>query len=403
MGLLIRPSTLIDGTGQVLEGMEVLTCDDRVTAVRRRESEPVGDAEVLDAPTATLMPGMIDLHMHVFQWGQRHDIPWEREPILEAGVRGVRNASALLDLGVTTARDVACRDNLSIQLRDLINAGAVRGPRFYASGTHIEVAGRADYFFKAIHVSGVEQTQAAARRQMRSGADWIKIMATSGVGGGTGSLVGEPGWQELTEEELRAAAVEAHAPGRHITAHAIGNAGVKAAIRAGIDCIEHGSFLDDEAIEMMLERDVSYVPTLIITRNLGEHGTERGFERNIVERAKRTLDAGFASVKRAYEAGVRIGTGSDVDLDETAAQEVRMLIEAGIPAMDALMATTRSAARTLYMEDELGTIETGKVADMILLGGNPIDDPTALDRVTHVIHNGRIAKAPGTPATSAIR
>lgn len=404
MDLLLRPATLIDGTGAALSGMEVLITGDRITAVRPRESESIEHAsvEVIDAPQATLMPGLIDLHMHVFQWGQRHDVSWDKESILEAGVRGVRNASALLDMGVTTARDVASRDNLSIQLRDLINAGVVRGPRFYASGTQLEASGRAAYFFKAIYINGPDEARAAARRQLRAGADWIKIMATSGVGGGTGSLVGDPGWQELTEEELHAAAVEAHGPGRHITAHAIGNAGVKAAIRAGVDCIEHGDFLDDEAIEMMLEHDVSYVPTLIITRNLGEHGAERGFERNIIERAKQTLDAGFESVRRAHQAGVRIGTGSDVDLDETAAQEVRMLIEAGISPMDALVATTRAAARIIYHQDDLGTVEPGKIADVVLLDGNPLDDPFALDRVTHVIHKGLVAKAPGKPVPSAI-
>lgn len=403
MALLIRPGTLIDGRGAAHTGMEVLTKADRISAVRRVDANALVDADVqvIDAPDKTLMPGMIDLHMHVFQWKQRHDIPWERESILEAGVRGVRNASELLDLGVTTARDVASRDNLSIQLRDLINAGVVRGPRFYASGTQLEAEGRAAYFFKALYINGVEEARKMARRQIRAGADWIKIMATAGVGGGSGSLVSEPGWQELTQEELAAAAAEAHAPGRHITAHAIGNAGIKAAIRAGLDCIEHGNYMDDEAIEMMVERDVSFVPTLIITRNLGEHGIERGFAPNIVERAKRTLDAGFESVRKAHAAGVRIGTGSDVDLDETAAQEVRMLIEAGIPPMDALIATTRAAARVLY-RDDLGTIEAGKVADIILLDGNPLDDPFALDRVTHVIHEGDLVKEPGASTPPAL-
>jgi imidazolonepropionase-like amidohydrolase len=403
MDLLIRPGAVIDGIGGIHDDVEILVRDRRIDAVRPRgQGEPGPGLEIVEAPGQTAMPGMIDLHMHVFQWEQPHDVPWGKESILDAGVRGVRNASALLDLGVTTARDVASRDNLSIQLRDLINAGVVRGPRFFASGTQLEAAGRAAYFFKAIYVNGPDEARAAARRQVRAGADWIKIMATAGVGGGTGSLISEPGWQELTEEELRAAAEVAHGPGRHITAHAIGNAGIKAAIRAGMDCIEHGSFLDDEAIEMMLERDVSFVPTLIITRNLGEHGTERGFERNIVERAKRTLEAGFESVRKAHAAGVRIGTGSDVDLDETAAQEVRMLIEAGLPPMEALKATTSAAARVLNLQDELGSIEAGKVADIILLDGDPLEDPFALDRVTHVVHDGRLMKAPGDAPPHAI-
>jgi imidazolonepropionase-like amidohydrolase len=349
---------------------------------------------VINAPDSTLMPGMIDLHMHLFQWGQDHHIPWQNESILEAGLRGIRNASALLDLGVTTARDVASRDNLSIQLRDLINAGAVRGPRYYATGTQLEATGRAAYFFPAIYINGPAEAQAAARRQMRAGADWIKIMSTSGVGGGTGKLVGEPGWQELTEEEIHAAVVEAHHPGRKITTHAIGLNGIKAALRAGVDCIEHGSFLDEEAVAMMVDRDVPMVPTMIITRNLADHGVERGFEKNIVERAKRTLESAMRSSMLAHRAGVRVATGSDVDLDETAAQEVRMLIEAGFTPMEAVLAATRVAATVLDLEDELGTVEQGKVADLILVEGNPLEDPLALDRVTHVIHNGELVKSP---------
>jgi imidazolonepropionase-like amidohydrolase len=397
MDLIIRPGRVIDCTGRPpAGGLEVAVSGGRITRIGPVQSD--GNARqataVVEAPSATLMPGMIDLHMHVFQWGQRHDVPWDQESILEAGIRGIRNASTLLDMGVTTARDVASRDNLSIQLRDLINAGVVRGPRFLASGTQLEASGRAAYFFRAIYINGADEARAATRRQLRAGADWIKIMATAGVGGGTGKLVSEPGWQELTEEEMRAAAVEAHGPGRKITAHAIGNAGIKAALRAGVDCIEHGDFLDEEAIELMLERNVPLVPTLKITENLGEHGTERGFERNIVERAKRSMEAGLESTLKAHRAGVRVGTGSDVDLDETAAQEVRMLLRAGLSPMDALLATTKVAANILDLDEELGTIEEGKIADLILLDGDPLDDAFALDRVTHVIHRGDLVKSP---------
>jgi imidazolonepropionase-like amidohydrolase len=396
MDLIIRPEKVIDCTGKdPVSNVEVVLNGDTISAVRPVGSEPVdGNAETINAPGATLMPGLIDLHMHLFQWGQRHDIPWERESILEAGLRGVRNASTLLDMGVTTARDVASRDNLSIQLRDLINEGVVRGPRLLASGTQLEAQGRAAYFFRAIYVNGPDESRAAARRQLRAGADWIKIMATSGVGGGTGKLVGEPGWQELGQDEMAAAATEAHQAGRRITAHAIGNAGIKAAVRAGVDCIEHGDYLDDEAIELMLERNVGLVPTLLITRNLGASGRERGFEQNIIDRAQRTLDAGFESVRQAFAAGIRVATGSDVDLDETAAQEVAMLREAGIQPMDSLLAATKVAASIISLDDRIGTVEPGKIADLILMPGDPLADVSALEKVTHVFQGGKLVKRP---------
>lgn len=402
--LVIRPGSVIDCTGAAARaGVEVVVRGDRIVAVRAAGSVEDSEATVVTAPSATLLPGLIDLHMHVFQWGQPHDRPWQEESILEAAWRGIRNASALLDLGVTTARDVASRDNLDIQLRDLIAAGQVRGPRFFASGTQLEVTGRAAYFFPAIYLDGPDEARAAARRQLRAGADWIKIMATAGVGGGTGKLIGDPGWQELTEDELRAAAEEAHRPGKKITAHAIGTAGIKAALRAGVDCIEHGDFLDGEAIDLMVERDVALVPTLIISRNLGVYGAERGFERNIVERARRTLEAGMDSALRAHRAGVRVATGSDVDLDETAAQEVRMLIEAGFGPMEALQAGTRIAASVLDLEDEVGTVEVGKRADLILVDGDPLTDPLALDRVTHVIQAGALVKDPDSPSPHPVQ
>lgn len=391
--LIIRPGQLLNGAGHARSGVEVVIRGDRILEVRKVQSSP-GDNQVIDAPAATLMPGLIDLHMHAFQWGQRHNVPWEKEPILEAVVRGVRNAARLLDQGVTTVRDVGSRDNLSIQLRDVINSGAVVGPRFFASGTRLQANGRANFMMKGIDVLGADGAREAARAQVRAGADWLKIMATSGVGGGSSGLVGDPGWQELTEPEIRAAVVEAHAPGRYVTAHAIGNSGVKAALRAGVDCIEHGNYLDNEAIELMLANDVSYVPTLIITRNLRDHGVARGFQANVSSGAGRALEAGFESVAKAYGAGVRIGAGSDVDDGETVADEVGMLIEAGLKPMDAISAATGVAARILHREDEFGTIAPSKIADLILVNGDPTKDPRSLGDVTHVIQGGKLVKAP---------
>jgi len=154
-------------------------------------------------------------------------------------------------------------------------------------------------------------------------------------------------------------------------------------------------------IEMMVERKTALVPTLTITRNLGEHGAERGFEQNIVDRAQRTLEAGFASTLAAWNAGVRVAAGSDVDLDETAAEEVRMLHRAGLPKMAAIMAATSTAASVIELEHELGTVEPKKIADLLLIEGDPLEDLDALDRVRYVIQGGSVIKSPDTTSVAA--
>jgi imidazolonepropionase-like amidohydrolase len=178
------------------------------------------------------------------------------------------------------------------------------------------VRGRANYHLIGIEISGVEEARYAARRQLRAGPDWLKVMATAGIGGGTGKLIGEPGWQELTQE-IGAITVEAHNVGRKVAVHAIGASGIKAALRAGADSIEHGHLADDEAIAMMAERRVPLVPTLEVLANFAAHGLEQGWDSNIVENSRRGLEVALENVRRAYEAGVMIGTGSDMELAES--------------------------------------------------------------------------------------
>jgi imidazolonepropionase-like amidohydrolase len=395
--LVIRAGRVVDCTGAPPRtGVEVVVRHGTIAEIRTAHEAPepgTDHARVIEEPDCTLLPGLIDMHMHTIHWGQPVGVPWQRDSLLAAGLRGIRHAATLLDMGVTTVRDVAARENLSIQLRDLINEGVISGPRMYATGTPLECYGRADYAFAGLHINGPDEARAAARTQLRAGADWIKILATAGCGGGTGTMIGEPGWQELTEEEIRAAALEAHHGGRKITAHAIGTEGVKAAVRAGVDCIEHGSFLDDEAVELMGESDVGLVPTLRVNQTLGYQGAERGYERNIVEGAKRTLAAAFESVAKAKAAGLRVMAGSDVQVDETVIEEIELLVEAGLTPMEALVAATRLPARQLGREHDLGTVEPGKIADLILVDGDPTVDPAHLNKVAYTIQAGTIVKS----------
>jgi len=390
---MVRPEALLDCTGRdPVRGSEVLVIGSRIRSVG-----PVGTTEfdrstttVIEVPDSTLMAGLIDLHTHLVTWRQ----PGHGEPsILEAGLRAVENAGDLLDMGVTTARDLAARDNLSIDLRDLIQAGKVRGPRLLASGTPIGAVGRWDIHCASILISGPEEARTAARRQLRAGADWIKVMATAGFGGGAGRLMAHPGFQELDEDEVRAIAEEAHRPRRKVAAHAIGTDGSKACVRAGVDSIEHGAYMDDEAIELMARHDVALVPTLVRVRNIAG-GRAPGQPAYVVEAGKRTFETALRSVDKARRAGVRVATGSEMGHDETVAEEIRLLVTAGFPVMDAIRAATSVAAGVLDLASDLGTVEPGKVADLVLVAGDPMRDLSALDRVTHVIHDGALVKAP---------
>ena len=392
--LLLRPELVLDCLGGAPKrGHEVLVAGPRIESVKpvgATSYDPV-NTTVVEAPGTTLLPGLIDLHTHLVTWRQPH--PHGDESLMAAALRAVKNANDLLNLGVTTARDLAARDNLTIDLRELIDNGRVTGPRLLASGTPIGARGRWDIHCPSILISGVEEARAAARRQLRAGADWIKVMATAGFGGGAGKLRAHPGFQELDESELRVIADEAHRPGRMVAAHAIGTDGIKASIRAGVDCIEHGAYMDEEAIELMARRNVAFVPTLVRVRNISM-GRSPGQPAYVVEAGKRTLERALRSVDMARRAGIRVGTGSEMGEVETIAEEIRLLVSTGFSAIDAIRAATQVAAHVLGLQQELGTIEPGKVADLVLLAGDPTNDLGALDRVTHVIHDGVHVKKP---------
>jgi imidazolonepropionase-like amidohydrolase len=219
--------------------------------------------------------------------------------------------------------------------------------------------------------------------------DVLKLYGASSIGGGGGRLVGPPGWPQLSEEEMRAVAEEAHKAGRLCSAHAVSAVSIKNATRAGVDWVDHADYLDDEAIELLLERDTPIVPTQAIGWSLATYGVEMGFGQHIAQKAKEVGAIGVESLNKAYKAGVRIAAGTDADNPRASLpKECELLTEAGMSPAEAIIAGTRTGAQLLRLDAEIGTIEEGKIADLLLVTGDPTADIRALTKVERIFQGG---------------
>ena len=345
------------------------------------------------------MPGLIDCHCHIFYAIRQEETKkvkakdFTPADTIELIRNGLEGAKFWLSQGVTTIRNVCDEFDYDIGLRDLIAQGKVEGPRIFASGKPIMIPGRPLYHGLGHEVNSAAEARRAAREQLRAGADLIKLFSSAGVGGAYGKIIGSVGWEQLTVEEMQAAIFEAHKAGRTATAHAINNQSIKNAIEAGVDSVEHASFLDEECISMMKARNVVMVPTMFVTELL-THGTKYGYLESMEEHARQVVQASRISVSMAREAGVRIAVGTDPGHGETIADECITLHKAGLTPMEVLVSATRVGAEVVHMQDQLGTLEVGKIADVIGLEENPLDTMAALRNIQLVMKAGKIYKSP---------
>ena len=363
------------GDGRVLDQATVLVEGNRIAKVSAAGTRiPRGSAKV-DLGGRMLLPGFIDCHTHLV-------FPCRPDPY-RAALRDDRalvawkaadNARRTLMAGVTSVRDLGGLDGVDVALRDAIEQGHVTGPRMQASrrlicmiGGHTWEIGR--------EVSGADDAGAAVREQIEGGADVIKLIAT----GSCIALPGvEPGMAELTAEEMGAAVEAAHKAGRRVATHAQGTAGILNALRAGTDTIEHGVYLTDEAVALMRKRRVALVPTLSARFVPHPPGTPSA----VKELARQTKKRHIESVLMAHAAGVAIALGADPPETEHGANlnDLAYLVEIGLTAAEALIAATRTAATVLGWERRLGTVEEGKLADLVVVEGDPLADITRLTR-----------------------
>lgn len=383
---------LIDGTGAAPVENATLILNERVqdiTADRPSADDP--DPETLDLGGRTVIPGLINVHVHLTLDDGAPD-PFKAlrdEPPAVTAIRAASRARRMLEAGITTARDLGGVDYIELAVRDLIRNGEIPGPRLLCAGKQITMTGGQGWPIGR-ESDGPDEVRKAVREQLKAGADLIKLMATGGVL--TQGV--EPGTAQLAEDELRAGVLEAQKAGRRTAAHAQGTEGVKAAVRAGINTIEHGVFLDDEAVAMMKERDVVFVPTLAPAYRITQAGSARGIPQYVMDKMAKVNAANTRSFQLAWRAGVTIAAGNDggtpFNPHEDLTTELRLMVEAGVPPVDAIRAATWGSARAMGLEGETGTIERGKFADLVVLDGDPLTDITASGRVWCVLQRGRV-------------
>ena len=374
MAYALTSARVFIGDGRVLDSATVLVEDERITKVAGGEFQIPAGYTTIDLSGHTLCPGFIDCHVHLILPGTPNPLKDIKEANqYHSAWKAAQLAEQTLMGGFTSVRDMGGMDGMDLALRDAIAQGLIPGPRVLASGRAVVITGGHGWPMSR-EADGPHDFRKAAREQLKAGADQIKLMATGGV-----MTVGvEPGSAQATEEELRAAIEEAHKAGRKTATHAQGTEGILNALRAGIDSIEHGFHLNDEAIELMLKNGTALVPTLAALHFILENGVEAGILEVFVEKARRSTEAHKKSLMMAKEAGVLIGMGTDAgtpfNMHGKNACEMALMVKTGFSPAEALSAATLSAAKVLGTEQNLGSIEAGKLADLVAVKGDPLQD-----------------------------
>jgi imidazolonepropionase-like amidohydrolase len=342
----------------------------------------------------TLLPGFIDSHVHICIDGSPDPVrTMMAESQTETTLKAAAAAHRTLLAGVTTIRDMGGKDGIDLGLKQAINSGLIPGPRMLVSGRLICMTGGHGWQI-GLEANGADEVRRAAREQIKAGADIIKLMATGGVM--TPGV--QPGSEQFTEEEMRAGIEEAHKAGKKTATHAMGTQGILNALRAGIDSIEHGVYLNEEAVSLMVERKIPLIPTISALYHIESKGIDAGIPAYAVEKTLMVKPHHLESIRLAREAGVLVAAGTDAgtpfNLHGENLCEIKLLVEyGGFSPMQAIEAGTRVSARVLGLENDLGTIEEGKLADLIMVAGNPLDNIDILlerDSICLVMQGGKL-------------
>lgn len=392
MKIAIRAGQLIDGTGAApMKNVVVLVEGKRITAIEPADTfTAVDDIKLVDASTRTVMPGLIDAHVHItYSSASLEQRLFTRKAV--AYFQAARNLKQTLQAGFTTVRDAGGAD---AGLRQAVEMGLISGSRLVVSGIIGQTGGLAESRFPSgaqIHnedswrvCDGVDEVRKTMRRVLREDVDFVKIFTTGGVIAPQGS----PFIPEWSADELAVIMEEARRHGAGVMAHAEGNAGIKSALSAGVTSVEHGDVLDQEAIDLFLATDTPLVPTFHIVQVLSERTDAAGISNAAKQKQERLFKESRGSFRRACDAGVKVALGTDAILTEmhgTNARELSLMMEEGdLSAMDVIVAGTRNAAECCLLGDQIGTLETGKLADILIVEGDPLSDITVLQKTENL-------------------
>jgi imidazolonepropionase-like amidohydrolase len=402
--MLVRAGLLVDvDAGEARARQAIVVRGDRIESVGPDDGSAPEGALVIDLSSMTVLPGLIDVHAHLV--GREDDGQGYASLVTRSGAQeaftGVRNAGRTLRAGFTTVRDIGTfRAFVDVALRDAIEAGDVLGPRMMCAGAYItcpggggDVTGLASDVDDVVPrdlrfgvTSGVDQMRANVRQILRFGADFIKVIATGAVlTSGT-----NPGLPEFTQDELRAAVEETSFAGTHVAAHAHGAEGIKRAVRAGVRSIEHGSLMDDEAIELMAENGTYLVADMYDGDWILEEGPRLGYSDEVMRKTILTNDAQREGFTKCVKAGVRLayGTDSGVYPHGQNGRQFAHYVRFGLTPMQAIRSGTLWAAEMMGWQDRVGSIAPGKLADLVAVERDPLDDVTALEQVGFVMKGG---------------
>ena len=386
MPTLIRGLGLIDGSGSGFRpGQGLLIEGQRIVEVGPAAAlEPKAD-EVLDLGGSVLLPGFVDAHTHIsIRPGDGDQHGQLAKPLLWQALRGVENVRRMLHSGVTTARIMGERDGLDFEFKDAVARGELPGPRLRVSGMALSAS---NGHGRALGVAdGPEEIRKAVRENLRRGADHIKIFMTGGVSSRGSNLYA----YHYSREEVRAVVAEAHRSGVTVAAHAHGGEGVDLCLEEGVDSIEHGGLLTDRNIEGLAASN----GWLVLTKTIAFHpsGIEKGDagDPDILAKMARVRETVETTFERIRDSGLRFALGTD-SMHGLFGYEIEWLVRRGLDPERALVAATRNGAEVLGLGDRIGTLEAGKVADVVALADNPLEDIEAVYRVAAVIKAGRVA------------
>ncbi len=399
---LIHAGRLIDvERGRVLERQSIIVKGERITEIRAGFVDPAGFETVHDLKAHTVMPGLIDMHVHVaFESSPTaYGEPFFMNPA-DVALRGTVYLRRTLAAGFTTVRDLGASDGVALSLRDAVNKGWIVGPRIFAAGTSIASTGghadptsglnnalRGDPGPDRGVANGADEARKAVRQRYKEGADLIKITATGGVL----SLTKNGLNPQFNDEELAAIVATAKDYGMAVAVHAHGKEGMLRAVKAGVDSIEHGTFMDEEVIAEVKKRGTWLVPTLSAGRFILVKAEIPGYLPDLVKPKALFVGAQMqANFTRAWKAGVPIAFGTDTGVSAHGrnADEFVYMVEAGMPALAAIQSATLNAAKLLRQEKDLGSLSPGKFADIVAVKGDPLADITSMQKMDFVMKSG---------------